>query len=132
MNILIADDEHPNRILMDKLLSTYGECTLTENGAQAVEAFEWALEDKEPYDLICLDIVMPEMSGQEALEKIREIEQANGLEGDKETKIIMCTSMDSDDHITDAFFKGGCTDYLTKPITPDSLKAKLKEHDIID
>lgn len=129
MNILIADDEQPNRILMDKLLSGYGECTLTENGAEAVEAFEWAIEDNEPYDLICLDIVMPEMSGQEALVKIRSIEKEQGL---KEAKIIMCTSMDSDANITDAFFNGGCTDYLTKPITPDSLKAKLLEHNIID
>lgn len=132
MRILIADDEHPNRILMDKLLSKYGECTLTENGAEAVEAVQWSIEDDEPYDLICLDIVMPELTGQEALKKIRELERANGMDGDKESKIIMCTSMDSDAHLTEAFFSGGCTDYLTKPITPDALKAKLVEHNIID
>lgn len=131
MKILIADDERPNRILMNKLLSGYGKCQLTENGAQAVEAAQWAIEDKDPYDLICLDIIMPEMSGQEALQKIRAIEKKHGLVDDKGAKIFMCTSMDTDEHMTTAFFEGGCTDYICKPITPDSLKAKLKEHGLI-
>lgn len=131
MKILIADDEHPNRILMSKLLSGYGKVLLAENGAQAVEAAQWAIEDGEPYDLICLDIVMPEMNGQEALQKIREIERLQGLTDDKVAKVFMCTSMDTDEHMTTAFFDGGCTDYLCKPITPDNLKAKLREHELI-
>jgi len=131
MRILISDDEHPNRILMDKLLSGYGECLITENGAQAVEAVQWSIEDDEPFDLICLDIMMPELTGQEALREIRKLERDNGIPDEKAAKIIMCTSLDTDKDMTDAFFKGGCTDYLTKPITPDALRSKLSEHGLI-
>ena len=131
MKILIADDEHPNRVLMDKLLSRYGTCMLTENGEEAVQAVKWSHEDNEPFDLICLDIVMPELSGLDALKEIRDLETKNGFDGDKESKILMCTSMNTDEHFTEAFFVGGCTDYITKPITAEALKEKLIEHELI-
>ena len=48
---------------MASFLSKYGECDITVDGMEAVDAFMMALEDKEPYDLICLDIMMPVMDG---------------------------------------------------------------------
>ena len=52
---------------------------LRVNGKEAVEAVRNALETVEPYNLICLDIMMPEMDGQQALREIRDMEEARGI-----------------------------------------------------
>ena len=128
MKILIADDERYNRVILGKILAPYGNFDLAINGKEAVEAFELALLDGEPYDLVCLDIMMPEMDGHEALKKIRKLEAENGLQGSKETAIFMVTALDTEKHVVEAFFHGGCTDYLVKPITREKIIEKLKQY----
>ena len=131
MKTLIADDELPNRILLNQLLSPFGECDLVINGQEAVEAFEFALEDGNPFDLICLDIMMPVMNGQQALKTIRQLETEHGITGVNSSVIFMVSALDTEDQVVQAFFKGGCTDYLTKPISKEKLHAKLKENRFI-
>ena len=67
MKILLAEDDFVTRKFMVNFLSKYGECDVTVDGMEAVDAFMMALEDDEPYDLICLDIMMPVMDGYQAL-----------------------------------------------------------------
>ena len=74
MKILIAEDEFVSRTKLEKILSSYGECHVTVDGSEALLAFKAALETNEPYDLICLDILMPKMDGHEALQEIRKME----------------------------------------------------------
>ena len=56
MKILLAEDDFATRKFMTNFLSKYGECDVTVDGMEAVDAFMMALEDGEPYDLVCLDI----------------------------------------------------------------------------
>ena len=74
MKIMIADDDFVCRMLLQKLLSPLGECVTVINGLEAINAFRVALSEKAPFDLLCLDIMMPEMDGQDALKAIRRIE----------------------------------------------------------
>ena len=67
MRILLAEDNFVTRKLMVAILSQYGECDVAVDGMEAVDAFLMALEDGKPYDLICLDIMMPVMDGFQAL-----------------------------------------------------------------
>lgn len=67
MKILLAEDDFVTRKFMVGFLSKYGECDVTVDGMEAVDAFMMALEDGEPYDLVCLDIMMPVMDGYQAL-----------------------------------------------------------------
>lgn len=55
MRILIAEDDFASRKVILKFLSVYGECDVTVDGMEAVDAFMMALEEDNPYDLICLD-----------------------------------------------------------------------------
>ena len=131
MKILIADDQFNNRVLLERILSDYGKCDFATTGLEAVELFEFALENGSPYDLVCLDIMMPGIDGQIALRRIRTIEEENGLQGDNATVIFMISALDSETEVIKAFFRGGCTDYLAKPISRSKLLEKLKEYKLI-
>lgn len=124
MKILIAEDDFASRKFMLRFLSEYGECDVTVDGKEAVEAFTMAIEDKEPYDLVCLDIMMPEMDGYGALQKIREIEQKNGINQKNASKIIMTTALNDGRNVMKAFSLG-CVAYAGKPIDPKKLEQEM-------
>jgi len=131
VRILIADDEPASRRLMEMMLSPYGQCDLAANGMEPVQMFEMAAKTDRPYDLVCLDIMMPGMDGQEALKKIRTLERDSGVAPEKETKIIMITCLDSPSAVIEAYYRGGCTSYLIKPCSKNKLLATLRDFDLI-
>ena len=131
MKVLIVDDILENRRLLGGILSPFGQCDMAGNGVEAVELVEAALAEERPYNLILLDIMMPKMDGLAALQVIRTKEQEYGVMGTKESVIIMVTADNSPDAVTQAFFKGYCTDFLAKPITRQVMLDKLKEYKLI-
>lgn len=116
MKILIVEDDFTSRKLLQTILAPYGDCDMAMNGLEAVDAFKAALEANAPYELICLDIMMPEMDGQEALKIIRGIEKERGLRGPNEAKVVMITALDDPRSVVEAYYKGGATSYIPKPI----------------
>ncbi|MBF0458038.1 MAG: response regulator [Nitrospirae bacterium] len=121
MRILIAEDDFTSRTLLQHFLAPYGDCDVTVNGVEAVEAFMLAVDEGQPYDLICLDIMMPELDGIKALKSIREKERSMGIVPKDEAKVVMTTALDSPKDVIEAYYRGGCTDYLTKPIDTQKL-----------
>ena len=116
MRVLIVEDDFTSRKLMQTILSPYGECDTAVNGREAVEAFQNALNSAKPYDLVCMDIMMPEMDGQEALKQIRAIERSMGVRASDEVKVVMTTALDDPKNVVEAYYKGGATSYIPKPI----------------
>lgn len=114
MRILIAEDDFASRKFMLKFLIKYAEVDVTVDGQEAVNAFELALEDGEPYDLVCLDVMMPNMDGLEALETIRQIE-AGADAKIKKARVIMTTALNEVNQV-DKAFQLGCEGYAVKPI----------------
>ncbi|MBF1014143.1 MAG: response regulator [Lachnospiraceae bacterium] len=131
MKVLIAEDDFASRKFMLRFFEKYGECDVTVDGKEAVEAYKMAIECGEPYDLICLDIMMPEMDGHQALRAIRKIEEESGVAEDKRVKIVMTTALSETRHVTKAF-ENGCTAYAGKPINQDKLEAMLKKFKLIE
>jgi two-component system chemotaxis response regulator CheY len=131
MRVLIVEDDFTSRKLLQKILSPYGEADIAVNGQEAVEAFEDALKENNPYDLVCMDIMMPEMDGQEALKKIREIEKSNGVSSTEEVKVIMTTALDDPKNVVEAYYKGGATSYVPKPIDRQLFLQLLRNLDLI-
>ena len=123
MRTLIVEDDFTSRLFLQTILSLYGECHIAINGREAIEAYTKAGEEGRAYDLICLDIMMPEMDGQEALRKIREAEKAKGVDEGKGVKIIMVTALSDPRNVMKAHYQV-CNAYLIKPID----KGKLLEH----
>ena len=126
MKILIVEDDEFSKELLRLTLSKYGTCDLAENGAEAIAAVEKAMAAGKPYDLACMDIMMPEMDGMEALKKIRQLEFKYYGEGLPSTKIIMVTAKGQARDITDAM-SGGCEAYLTKPVDRVKLIEQMRE-----
>lgn len=116
MKVLVIDDDFDTRRLLQKIFHPFGYVDVAMDGEEGVEAFRSALRDNEPYDLITMDLLMPNSDGQQALREIREIEKESGLSGDKRTKIIVISGLDDSKELHDAFFLGEAAAYIVKPI----------------
>lgn len=121
MRFLVVDDDFQARSMIQRLLHPYGVAEVATDGEEAVEAFRLALRQGEPYDLITLDILMPNIDGQEALREIREIEKEMDIPEDKAVKVIMVSGLDDAKEVHDAFFLGRATSYIVKPIHNQAL-----------
>lgn len=130
MKTLIVEDDFTSRLLLQGFLKKYGPSHIAVNGQEAVEAVDMALAAGEPYDLICLDIMMPEMDGQEALRQIRAQEEARGIYFSHGACIVMTTALDDMKNVGGAFY-GLCNAYLTKPIRKATLMKELQELNLI-
>ncbi len=131
MKILLAEDDYVTRKAMDSFLSKYGECDVTVDGMEAVDAFLLAMEEEEPYDLVCLDIMMPVMDGYQALVAIRNIEKQKDIPADKGAKVIMTTALNDEKNVKMAF-ELGCTVYSGKPIDQPRFEQALKKLGLIE
>lgn len=126
MKILIVEDDFASRKFMMDYMSKFGECDGTVDGSEAVEAYMMAEEDDEPYDLICLDIMMPSMDGYQVLKAIRDIEDEENVPKDKRTKIIMMTALSEEKNVKKAF-EMGCSVYCAKPVDVNKLESAMKK-----
>jgi signal transduction histidine kinase/CheY-like chemotaxis protein/HPt (histidine-containing phosphotransfer) domain-containing protein len=116
LKILLVDDNHTNRLIGLRLLEKDGhEVETAKNGLEAVEAAA-----RDSFDVILMDISMPKMDGIEATRQIRQLKEphssvkiialtANAVRGDRER-----------------FLGAGMDDYITKPLRPAEIQARLK------
>ena len=132
MKTLIVEDDFLARALLSTLLSEYGICHVAVNGKEALDAIKCAFDENDPYDLICLDIMMPVMNGQEALLELRKMEMERGIKGQDTTKVIMITAIDDSKNIMKAFRQGQCEAYLTKPLDRNKLVRSHQRPGLID
>jgi two-component system, chemotaxis family, chemotaxis protein CheY len=126
MRVLIVDDDFYSRVMLHDLLRPVAECHIAVNGEEAVGAFKKALEDERPYDLVCMDLVMPEMDGQQALREMRGFENDLGLSDVKRCKVVVISMLEDSRETNDAFFLGGADCFLVKPIDEERFMAELR------
>ena len=116
MRFLVVDDDFETRHLMQKLLRPFGDVDVATDGEEGVEAFSRALKEGEPYSLVTMDILMPNVDGQQALREIRQIEKERGIAPEKQARVIMVSGLDNSEELHDAFFLGEATGHIVKPI----------------
>jgi len=126
MKVLIVEDDFTARKLLQVYLREHADCDVAVNGKEAVQAFGDALENDQPYNLICLDISMPEMDGQQALQEIRRLEEKRGTIMGDGVKVIMTTAFGDKENVMTAF-RVGCESYLVKPVSREKLFAEIEK-----
>ena len=130
MKTLIVEDDFTSRLILQMFLQGYGECHVAVNGKEAVQAFQEAFESGQSYNLVCLDIMMPEMDGQEALKQIRALEEAKGILSSQGARIVMTTALHDAKNLFSAY-SNLCDGYLAKPIDKVGLLDELRKLKLI-
>ena len=131
MKCLIVEDDFAARRLLKRYLSNYSDCDIAVDGNEAVQAFGQAMNEKEPYELICLDIMMPNINGREALKAIRQIESEYGIDGLDGVKVIMTTALGDSKNIVGSF-REGCEAYIVKPVEKDKLLEEMANLGLVE
>ena len=131
LKFLIVEDDFASFKLLEDYLCKYGNSSFAVNGADGVEAFRKALDEGQPYDVICLDIMMPGMNGHLVLEEIGQIEAERQISDSDCVTVIMTTAIDDSEDMIKAF-KEGCKAYIVKPITFERLKTEMQKLSIIE
>ena len=131
MKILIAEDDLASRRFLSKFLSQYGEVDLVVDGLEALDAYLMAIKEEAPYDLICLDIMMPKVDGVKVLKALRDFEAKQGVVTEQRVKVIMTTALAETDYVNQAF-KIGCEAYAAKPIDTNKMLEVIRKLGLIE
>ena len=119
LKILIVEDEFSSRFILQDFLSLYGDTHIAVDGYEAVTAIKLALAAHKPYDLVCLDIMMPGIDGDKVSEEIRRLESEDG--SGKGCRIVMTSSISNRQVIDELVKTGHCDLFLSKPVSINSL-----------
>ncbi len=120
MRILIVEDDEASGVFLKKVLSSYGDCDITYDGMETLEAYLLSLQDNEPYDLICLDIMIPKVNGVKVLKSIRELERKKRVKKNQRVKVIIITALAETQFLNDSL-TDGYDIYVQKPIEKEKL-----------
>lgn len=131
MRCLIVEDNDFSREGLVFFLADHAEIETAENGRVGAERFGKALAEGRPFDLVLLDIIMPEMDGQQALRLMRQAEKDAGRNAGEKAVIIMTTALNAAENMEEALWDGDGTDYLVKPIVRADLMAMLKRYQLL-
>ena len=123
MRSLVVEDTRVIQMILEKLLEPYGECLVAKNGAEAIEAFHRAFGEKRPFDLVCLDIGLPDLDGREVLSKIRAIEEVRGVQKGQKVPVIAITAASDTATVRSVVEMGD--GYIVKPVNREKLVENL-------
>jgi len=129
MRALIVEDEFLSRKILKSFLMTLFEVEIVVNGREAIEAFKLAHRENQPYGLILMDIMMPEVDGIEALKQIRKLEADEDLR--PRVKVIMTTALDDPQTVMRSFYDGEASAYIVKPVVKEKLYKELEKLNLL-
>ncbi|MEX2443672.1 MAG: response regulator [Alkalispirochaeta sp.] len=130
VRVLIVEDDFGGRRFLQSLLRDRTRCDVVVDGQEAIDAFNLAWEENDPYRLILLDIMMPNVDGHSALQEIRNIEKRIGVHPPDQAKVIMTTALEDPKNVVEAYYQGGADSYLVKPIDQKKLFQLIRELDL--
>ena len=119
MKVLLIDDSTTMRKIQRRALSALGIEDVEEasNGREGVDKLQ---AENYGYNIVLLDMNMPEMGGMEVLKTVRADPKSNNI------PIIMCTSVADKEQVMEAI-KSGASNYVVKPFTPEDLQKKISK-----
>lgn len=126
MRCLIVEDDKVSSQVLEKMISRHGTFDATVNGQRAIDLFREAHESNSPYDLILMDIMIPEIDGLQSVFTIREIDARLKIPLAQKVKVIMTTALDDPRTIMKALYESDADSYLIKPIRFQKLEEELR------
>ena len=131
MKCLIAEDISISAEILKRMMSRYATCDLAANGQEAIALFLEAHGSNSPYELILMDIMMPEIDGLKAVQFIREKEESMKIPLSQRVKVIMTTALDDPRTVIKALYESDANSYLTKPINARMIEEELRKLKLI-
>lgn len=135
LKILIVEDDFTARSMLTHFLSEFGICHIAKDGLEAIQAFTHSYESNppHPYDLICMDVMMPNIDGDVAAKTIREIERSKGVAGPEfESAIVFISAVTDPVRIIKVCYECGANYYFVKPLDFNQIKRQLKKLNLIN
>lgn len=132
MRALIVDDDFYSRSFLEYILHPYAFCDVAVNGEEAVMAFQKAMEDKHPYSLVFMDLLMPVIDGPKALREIREIERDFGVDKASQARVIITSVLEDAEDTHNAMYLGEATSFLQKPVDEKSVLSELRRLGLVE
>lgn len=130
MRILIAEDDRMSRTFLSRFLSEYGDVDVATDGMEALDLLMDAARKKMNYDLLCLDIMMPKVSGIQVLKVVRTMEKQHGVPQEDHLPVIMMTALTDMDYVDQAFDLG-CDAYASKPLEIGKVEGLMRDLGLI-
>lgn len=131
LRCLIVEDDELSREILALQMEPFAQCDLASDGREGVDRFAAALESDQPYKLILLDIVMPEMDGLEAAKAIRVIEDKKGITSNNGVQIVVLSSLSTPQDVIQAYVAAQSSAHLVKPVQPEKLVKTLRKLELI-
>jgi DNA-binding response OmpR family regulator len=125
LRILVLEDDASTCRLMQIFLDQIGECRIVSSGRTALDSFQSALDQGKPFDLLLLDIMVPEINGIDVLKKVRMIERSRGIHDRNRAKVIITSSL-SDARNMERARSAESDDYLVKPVNRAKLFSTIR------
>lgn len=126
MRFLIIDDETISRLTLERMLGNYGTCQSAGTGKAALTAFADALRKNEPFDVITIDLQLPDINGLQLMLKMQELERRIEDESFKPA-IKLIISAHSKKELIISCVQRGCDGYIIKPFNRDTILGKIRK-----
>lgn len=124
LKFLLVEDNTDAAMFLQEMLSDIAICDTAMLVSEALDKFAIAMKYEIPYDVILLDITLPDGEGLEVLQAVRKMEAEKKIYGQSQCKVLMTTALNDSEHIIRSF-RDQCDAYLVKPLTLKALKKEL-------
>ena len=120
MKTLIVEDDPISAKLLEKFVEKFSDVVIADNGQKTISAVKSALNTHHHFDLIFLDILLPDKNGIDLLKEIRSLESSK-----QRSKVIMLSSL-KDLSSTEKAFQSLCDGYIVKPFEHETTVAQIR------
>ena len=124
MRMLVIDTDQVSRKKVQRIFRHRGESSAVDTGEAGLDLFRQAWENVEPFDLICMDVNIADLTWREILAVIRQTEDEMGLGPLARAKVIMATFSSDPASVAEAK-AAGCDDYIVKPFNPQTFLERI-------
>ena len=125
MKVLVIEDDSSTQLLVKKIFGDNVELTVCGESVEGIDLFVDKMIAFDPFDVVLIDINLPDLNGVHTLHLLRRFELVKGIMDKRKAKIIMMTGT-ADEQNVKSSLANGCDQFLIKPVSKEKVEAKFK------